>query len=259
VSVYTDELMDYIRDHVKRYWGMAYRKTIGVSLITFAIVLAVGLTFTLVTQEFATASYVTYIIFWALLLLIAIFVLLSNLYTSQVSSVRLMHEDEHKVYSTRTGWLMIAIVVGVVAFLMLLFFVPPYVEAVTLLFISGGVFLILYVCIRILFKQKYNELAIGTVGFWLMFIFGLLETASVQFNPVTRYYFSVYFSVMSIMVISSFVGLAMLFNSIKESNTEFMTLVKRLEDEDLILELNKSQMGAMIKDSKKAKSKPGKK
>jgi uncharacterized integral membrane protein len=156
VSVYTDELMDYIRDHVKRYWGMAYRKTIGVSLITFAIVLAVGLTFTLVTQEFATASYVTYIIFWALLLLIAIFVLLSNLYTSQVSSVRLMHEDEHKVYSTRTGWLMIAIVVGVVAFLMLLFFVPPYVEAVTLLFISGGVFLILYVCIRILFKQKYN-------------------------------------------------------------------------------------------------------
>jgi archaellum component FlaF (FlaF/FlaG flagellin family) len=64
---------------------------------------------------------------------------------------------------------------------------------------------------------------------------------------------------MSIMVISSFVGLAMLFNSIKESNTEFMTLVKRLEDEDLILELNKSQMGAMIKDSKKAKTKPEKK
>ena len=35
--------MDHLREHVKRYWGMAYRRTLGISLITASMVLAIGL------------------------------------------------------------------------------------------------------------------------------------------------------------------------------------------------------------------------
>ena len=38
--------MDYVRDHIKRYWGMAYRRTLGVALITISVALAMGITFT---------------------------------------------------------------------------------------------------------------------------------------------------------------------------------------------------------------------
>ena len=189
---------------------MAYRKTIGVSLITSSMVLAIAFTFVVFTQKFAATNYVTYLIFLVLLLLIAMFILLSNFFTAHVSSVKFMREEEHKEHSKRMGLWMITIVLGVTAFLMPLFFVAPYVEPVALLITLGGVFLLLYVSIFLLFRQYYNELIIGTVGFWFMLIFGFVELNNIQFNVLTKSYFSAYLSIMSIMIISSFVGLAML-------------------------------------------------
>jgi archaellum component FlaF (FlaF/FlaG flagellin family) len=238
--------MDYLRDHVKRYWGMAYRRTLGISLITAALVMAVGLTFNILTHNITNASYLTFLVFWTVLVLIALFVALSNLFNAHVSSVKLMQEAEYEVNTRRIALWMITIVVGSLALLSPLLFIASYLQPIVVLAAFGGIFLVLYISLVLIFKNSYKELIIGAVAYLFMVIFGLSQLHGTLFNISTLANFNLYFAVMSIMIISSFTGLAMLFNSTNESNVEFMKMVKRVESNEIISQLNKEQIDALI-------------
>lgn len=246
--------MDYLREHVKRYWGMAYRRTLGISLITSSMVLVIGLIFNILTQSIANANYFTFLIFWTILVLIALFVSLSNFFTAHVSSVKLMHEEEYKSHSKRMALWMISIVVGVIVLLTPLFLVASYLKPIYLLFAFGGILLVLYASIALIFKHDYKELIIGAAACWFMLILGLMLINNTQFNIQTIANFNLYFAVMSIMIIFSFTGIAMLFNSANESNIEFMNMVKRVESNEQIAKMNKEQIRGLIKKRKTSKS-----
>lgn len=225
--------MDYVREHIKRYWGITYRRTLGISLVTFSVAIAICLTFTVLTEKLAVTSYLSYLIFWFILLLAAALIFVSNFFTSHVSSVKLMREDEHKAHSTHMARWMIVIVVGAIAFFLPLLFANIYMEPIMMLFTLGGVFLVLYGSIAIIFKHKYGELAIGGIAFWFMFVFGLYALSNAQLGASGKSNFSLYLATMSITIITGFVGLALIFNSSTESMHEFLRNLQRIEEDEV--------------------------
>ena len=240
--------MDYLREHVKRYWGMAYRRTLGISLVTASMVLVIGIIFNILTQNAINANYLTFLIFWTILVLVALFVALSSFFTAHVSSVKLMDEEEYAGNSRRMALWMISLVAGVILFLVPIFFVTSYFKPIYILFAFGGILLVLYTSIAVIFKHSYRELVIGTGACWFMLILGIIQLSNTQLDIQTIANFNLYFAVMSIMIISTFIGIALLFNSANESNIEFMNMVKRVESNERITKLNKQQINGMIKD-----------
>ncbi len=223
--------MDYARKHIKKYWGMAYRRTLGIALITISIVLALGLTFTVLRGALAISNYTDYLVFGLVLAVIGIVTFLSSFMHSHVSTVKYMNEEEHRSHSKYMAVWMISIVVGIVAFLIPLFFVRSYIEPVALLFSFGGFFWVLYATVVLIFKHSYGELAIGGTAFWAMFIFGIFTLNSNTQLPMTALSnFALYFAAMSITVISGFVGLALIINASRESLREFTSTVTEMQD-----------------------------
>jgi uncharacterized membrane protein HdeD (DUF308 family) len=219
--------MDYVRDDIKRYWGIAYRRSLGVALIALSIILAVGIAFTALQSTVVVSNYYDYFVFWILIAIIGVITLLSSFYHSHVSSVKLMNETEHSTHSRHMGIWMISIVLGVIVFIVPLLFVSASIEALYILFSLGGIFWILYGTVRAIFKHSYEELAIGASAFWIMFAFGLYQLSmAVPLNLMANTLFTIYFAAMSITVIAGFVGLALIINSSREAMGEFTSRMK---------------------------------
>lgn len=221
--------MDYVREHIKRYWGIAYRRTLGVAMVTFSVALAMGLTFTALTGNLAISSYSDYIIFWIVLMLITVFIFLTNFYSAHVTSVKYMTEEEHKDHSKYMGVWMISLVLGILAFVLPLLFAHSYLEPLILLFTFGGVFIILYLTVAVLFKHSFGELALGGGAFWFMFLFGLYELNNANLNAISKNYFTLYFAAMTITVVAGFVGLALVTNASREAVKDFTVTMGELE------------------------------
>ncbi len=220
--------MDYVRDHVKRYWGMAYRRTIGLAITTFAMVMAIGIAFTVLTRSLALTGPLTYIAFWLVITAGGIIVMLANFLSSHMTSVRYMTDEEHTIHARFMAWWMVSIVVGVALFFLPALFAGAEFLPLALMFALGGVMLTLYFSISVLFKHSYHELAIGTAAFWIMLVVGLLLTGSGSFSRAAFSQFALYFSAMSIMTVSGFVGIAMLINASRDSIMEFMRVVDEM-------------------------------
>lgn len=221
--------MDYVREHIHQYWGLAYKRTLGVAMVTFSVALAMGLTFTALTGNLAITSYSSYLAFWGILIAITAIIFLSNFFSAHISTIRFMSEEEHKSHSRYMGIWMISIVLGVLAFLLPLLFANSLLEPLILLFTFGGVFWILFLTVRVIFGHAFGELALGGVAFWFMLVFALYEVYNTRLTYISESYFTLYFAAMSITVISGFVGLALIVNASRESLKEFTSTVEEIE------------------------------
>ena len=221
------DAMNYVRDHVKRYWGMAYRRTIGLAITTFAMVMAIGIAFTVLTKSLALTGPFTYIAFWLVITAGGIVVMLANFLSSHITSVGYMTDEEHTIHARFMAWWMVSIVVGIALFFLPALFAGAEFLPLALMFALGGVMLTLYFSISVLFKHSYHELAIGTAAFWIMLVVGLLLLGG-SFSRAAFSQFALYFSAMSIMTISGFVGIAMLINASRDSIMEFTRVVDEM-------------------------------
>jgi hypothetical protein len=208
----------YARPHVKRYWVFAFRRAIGASMIMFGIALAIGLAFTSVFSGQITNSLTANLVFWSVLMLITVLVLLASLLSAHKSSIRFLNEEEHIAHSKYFGIWLISLVVGAVAFTLPILFFNSQIGPLILLFSFGGVYWVVYISIGLLFRHLYHELAIGGLASWIMFVIGVLGASSVS-SATTIY--SLFISSTSLIIISSVIGLAMMYNSSKEFESEF--------------------------------------
>jgi hypothetical protein len=220
--------MDYAREHIKKYWGITYRRMFGILLVTFAIALAIGVTFTVLTSSMSTLSYTKYLFFWLLLIFITLVAFLVNFFEAHLSTVKLMNDKEHITHYRQMGLWMITIIVGILVFISPFLFVKPYIQPLILLFTMGGVFCVLYFGIALLFKHSYGEFAIGCIAFWALFVLGLVRLSNTQISLPSQSIFIFYFSSMSMMIICSFVGLALIINSSRDSFKDFRASITEL-------------------------------
>jgi len=212
--------MDYARGHIRTYWGVAYRRTIGLALVAIAIVLSMGLTFTILRAALAVGGFASYLFFWLLLIFLAVVTVSISFLHSHVSSVKFMNDFEHKMHSKYTAIWLISLVIGIVVFMIPLLLTKPSIEPIVLLFTLGGILLVLYTSIKVIFKHSYWELVIGGGTFWIMFLFGLFQVNHYALSQTASSNFALYFAAMSITIIAGFTGLAMILNSSRESIRE---------------------------------------
>ncbi len=214
--------MDYVRSHIKRYWGLVYRRTLGIVFITLAIMLSIGLTFSVLRSTLAVNNYLNYLEFWIFLVVLAAAIISSSFFRSHILSVRFMNDVEHSSHSKYMAAWIISMVIGIIVFALPLLFVRISLEPLVLLFSLGGVLIVLYTTVLLIFKHSYGELAIGGAAFWLTFIVGLIQLSSPGLTYVASSNFALYFAAMSISVISGFTGLALIINSSRDALGEFM-------------------------------------
>ncbi len=221
--------MKYARDHVYRYWDFIYRKALGASLLTFAIVLAIGLIFTLSLSSLINTNPGVYMVFWISLIAVAAIVISLNFASAHVATVKYMSKKEHKQHTTHMGLWIIIMTLGAVLFALPLLMFSTVVEPFVFLFSFGGIMLITYVSTVLLFNVHYTELAFGTVVLWTMFAVSMFNFGSMAFNglqtgtAVSEYTQSLILAMSSIVLVLVFscVGLMMILNSSKKLMEEF--------------------------------------
>lgn len=208
--------MHYAREHIKRYWDFAYRRALGISMMTFAIALAVGVTFSTLLGSLAIVDYGVQLIFWMVLIAITSIVFLVNFAHAHASTVKFMNEQEHRQHTKYTGLWLIVLVIGAIAFTMPVLFFSSFMEPLMLLFGFGGVFWVLYFSVYMLFKHHYPEVAISALIFWIMFGVGVASVSTGALNAATYTAFALFLSVMTLIVVSGFTGISLLSNASRE-------------------------------------------
>ena len=227
--------MKYAREHVKRYWIFAYRRALGVSMLTFAIALALGIMFTdLLSGSFGSHPAVEFT-FWGLLIIVATLMLIMSFANAHRSSIRLMNRLETQSHSKYMATWIFAILVGIVVFTMPILFINSFIAPLMFLLSFGGILWVLYISVTLLFRHSYKELAYGATALLTVFIVVLaaitltMSNTALYTNEQADMAAMLFITVSTLVLVFGFTGMLMMFNSSKEFIAEFEETVRELE------------------------------
>ncbi len=216
--------MRYAREHVKRYWGFAYRRSMGVSLISFALILAIGTAFTNLVGNSISNGMIIEVIFWGMLIAIDMMVLSTSFAGAHISSVRLMNDKEQNAHSGRVGIWLAVLVLGAIAFVvpMLLFSGP--LSFIVFMFCLGGMFLLTYTSVLVIFRHAYHEVAIAAGTLWIAFLISFscakVVPSGIPATAITAY--ALFISTVVVILVTGVTGMVMLFNASREFSSDFV-------------------------------------
>ncbi|MCL4411482.1 hypothetical protein M1329_00910 [Candidatus Marsarchaeota archaeon] len=227
--------MKYAREHVKRYWIFAYRRALGVSMVTFAIALAIGIMFTGLLSPSFTSHPMIEFAFWGLLIIVAALMLIMSFANAHRSSVRLMNELESRKHSKYMAAWVLAILVGIAVFVMPVVFINSFIAPLMFLLSFGGILWVLYISVTLLFRHSYKELAYGATALLVVFVVVLgaitatMSNAALYASEQGNMAAMLFITVATLVLVFGFTGMLMMFNSSKEFVTEFENAVRELE------------------------------
>ncbi|MGC8652195.1 MAG: hypothetical protein ACP5UH_03015 [Candidatus Micrarchaeia archaeon] len=223
--------MKYAREHIKRYWVFEYRRALGISMITFAIALSIGVVFTMLISSLSYPNPFYELVLWGLLILFTVLVVVSSFVNAHILSVRYMNELERVKHAKYMGGWLTILVLGAIAFaLPLLFFANAY-EPIVILFGFGGVFLVIFLSVKVLFNYSYYEMAIGAAALWIVALIAAMGvfTSSTPSNALALSSFALFVSVLSLIIITGFIGMSLLINASNEFSHEFGRIAEGYE------------------------------
>jgi hypothetical protein len=213
--------MRYARGHVKRYWGFAYRRNIGISMVAFAMVLAIGVAFTSLIGSSLVNSALVDLIFWGMLVVIATLVLVASFVGAHIASVNLMNDAEHSVHSKYVGAWVALLAVGAIACVLPMLFFGSSMALLVFMFSLGGMLWVLYFSTFLLFRHAYHEVAIAALALWIVFVVSFTGAASMPGGVSIKAY-SLFVSTVVVTTVMGITGMAMLFNASREFVSEFV-------------------------------------
>jgi uncharacterized membrane protein len=215
--------MRYAREHVKRYWGFAYRRSIGISMLVFALILAVGTAFTNLVGSTISNGAIIEVIFWGMLLIIATMVLATSFAGAHISSVRLMNENEHDVHSKHMGAWLTVLVLGALAFVVPMLLSSGPITFIIFMFCFGGMLLLTYISVLVIFRHTYHELAIAAGTLWIVFVVSFAMANGVPRGiPINAY--AIFISTVVVILVTGVTGMTMLFNASREFSKDFVSI-----------------------------------
>ncbi len=222
--------MKYAREHIKRYWVFEYRRALGVSLITFAIALAVGIVFTVLMSNMALPNPIDNMMFWALLVIFTSLVLVSSFANAHILSVKYMNIEEHIQHTKYVGGWLTILVLGAIAFMLPIIFFNNIYEPIMLTFGFGGIFWVLYLSVRFLFKYSYYEIAIGGTALWAVALLSALSVMATNASSAAASSFTLFISIISLIIVTGFIGMSLMVNASNEFAHEFKIINKTLQE-----------------------------
>ncbi len=213
--------MRYAREHVKRYWGFAYRRSIGIAMLIFAFTLAVGTVFTSLIGSSLENAALAELIFWGILIIIATFELAISLAGAHISSTLLMNEREHEAHSKHTGAWLAVLVAGAIAFMIPMLFFDTSTAPIVFMFSFGGILWVLYFSVLVIFNHTYYEVGIGASALWIAFLISMVGVSHVAPGTNISAY-ALFISTVIVITVTGMTGMSMLYNSSREFVKEFL-------------------------------------
>lgn len=227
--------MKYAREHVKRYWVFAYRRALGISMVTFAITLAVGMIFTTLFANTFYVHPVAELAFWAFLILITAMTLVVSFASAHISSLKLMTEHESRQHSKYVAVWLFSIIVGVIVFTLPLVLINSFIAPLMFLFSFGGILWVLYISVTILFRHSYRELAYGATALLIVFaiamlaVTGSLSNTQLYLNAQAYVAATLFIAMATLIIVFGGTGMMLMFNSTNEFVREFEDTVHLIE------------------------------
>lgn len=216
------------RPHVARLWYFENRRLIGMAMTIFGVVYAIGIVFTVILTQSFLANVAGLLIMWFLLFGIATLFTVSNVIVTHMHTTSLMNETEHKEHSKNIGMFLIVMLVGCVLFLLPLL-LTGYPAPLMALFGIGGILLVMYFAIRVIFGYKYFEIEMAAVLILVMFAAGFIFLIpKYNTNPPLAYALSFLLESTTLVTVLSLTGLFMLNGAAYEFLKEFR-IVNRIK------------------------------
>jgi hypothetical protein len=206
--------MRHVSNNAGLFWQFMYKRALGLTMVTFAIILAVGVIFTMLINSVASYNYAADIAFWGLLIAITIIALIINFANAHKATVKYMSLAEHAKHSINMGIWTASITVGIIVFSLPMIFFSAFYVPIIFLLTFGGIMWVIYISTIAIFRNYYHEIAIGASALWIAFIVGGLEF-SFAYTNVYLANFILLSTMAVIILVFGIVGGAMMFNSHK--------------------------------------------
>jgi hypothetical protein len=222
--------MRHVSNNAGMFWQFMYKRALGMTMITFAIILAVGVIFTVLINSVSSYNYTADIAFWGLLIAITIIALIINFANAHKATVKYMSMEEHARHSVNMGIWTASITVGIVVFSLPMIFFSAFYVPIIFLLTFGGIMWVIYISTIAIFRNYYHEIAIGASALWIAFVIGGIEF-SFAYTNVYLANFILLSTMAVIILVFGIVGGAMMFNahkSIKDGYEKFVLAPKTL-------------------------------
>ncbi|MGC8710548.1 MAG: hypothetical protein ACP5RF_02990 [Candidatus Micrarchaeia archaeon] len=213
--------MKYARPYVKRYWIFEHKKALGLSFIVFAVVYSIGLMFTTILNSFFLVNITNIFTMALLLFILAALVIIGSLVNAHNKSTHIMSKEEHAKHSKHVGIFFILMILGSIGFLLPLIF-DVYPGSLLLLFSAGGILLLLYAFLILIFDYKFYEIAIASIFLWAIFIFSVFFVAPIYYlNAPLFEAISLLVSSVTLVTVFAVSGIVMLHSAANEFLNDF--------------------------------------
>ncbi len=203
--------MKHVRPEVERFWDFLYRRAIGVSLVVFAILMAVGLLFTIGFEGYIGTYYFIYEAFWVILIVIMASVFAAAFAMAHVRSVTHMSKKEHGYHSVYMAVWLLALCLWAIVFVVP-FLLFQQIPAQLAMLSFGGILLAAYLMTALLFEVYHNEIAYGAIILLVAFSITYFNVGGLF--PTTLTYLSMLLvSSVTIIIVAGFTGIMLLMSS----------------------------------------------
>ncbi|MGC9099330.1 MAG: hypothetical protein ACP5HW_02160 [Candidatus Micrarchaeia archaeon] len=221
--------MKYARPIIKKYWVFEHKKALGLSFLVFAVSYSIGLSFFLIINSFFIPNPFIELAVILILLILASLVVIGSFVNAHAKVVRLMNQKEHIAHSRSVAIFMIFFFVGLLLCLLPLIFYTYPGEMFFLLSI-GGILMLLYIAIFLVFDYKYYELAFASILIWAVFVAGVFLVTPIYFsNPPVFNVISLFITSIAIVTVLGISGVVLLQSSADELLKE-LKITKKLLD-----------------------------
>ncbi len=218
--------MKYARTHIKRFWAFQNRRALGISFLSFAIIFGIGIVFTVILNQFFMYNPMNIFFAWIFLLALASIIVVVSLTKAHIHIASAMNKSERVEHSKYVGRFLIVMIAGIIVFMLPVVF-APLASSLVMLFSIGGILMVLYLAISLIFKHRYHEIAIASLLIWASFLLALFVIGpQYYYNPPLFDAASFLVASIVVLVIFSVTGMAMLVHSSNEFINEFMQIYK---------------------------------
>lgn len=213
--------MEYAREHIGVAFSYNYKRAMAVSLLVFSLALAVGLTVVALLRVAIISGYMFAFAVWIALGVLTGAILVIATVNAHHKTSRLMTEKEYSVHSKHLGAWVSGLIVGLLAFAIPLEFLNTsgYTGPLYLMLTFGGVLVVLYLCMGLVFNHWFHELLFGAVLLLVIFSIALFAFDSYAVTLIAAQNYDVYWiyayliAVISLICVAGGTGVALSLNS----------------------------------------------
>lgn len=214
-------MVRHARDHVRRFWAAQNRRTIGLLMVMFATIYAIGFVFTTILAQNFMGNVSNIFFMWGILFAIGLALIMASISLKHYSTTRMMSAKEHAIHSRNIGIFLIGIGIGAVLFALPVTLVPGF-ASLMVLFSLGGILLLMYTFLNAIFGEKYYEIGLASLVMWVAFVVGAFAFANIAYaNPPMFQSLSLMVASIAIIVVFAITGTLMLYRAGSEFHGDF--------------------------------------